>query len=70
MAESFAPTVLVDGITEGWMWLMAYAQHGCQWAIDALEEPKVKAQIADYPRQCFLRRIIKGRSRKLVTLKD
>lgn len=36
MAESFAPTVLVDGKTvtpRGWMWVLGFAIAGCEWAI-------------------------------------
>ena len=46
---SISPGVLLnDGTTyypKGYEWLLAFALRGCQWAIEALETPDVKAQI-------------------------
>jgi hypothetical protein len=39
----FAPILLVDGETvtpEGWMWVLAFALGGAQWAIDECQKPE------------------------------
>jgi hypothetical protein len=45
----FAPTVLVDGYTytpPGWMWLLAFAREGVEWAKRDLEEMERTGELA------------------------
>jgi hypothetical protein len=56
MGERFAPTVLVDGETltpESWMWILAFALGGIQWAIDECEKAEfdLRGKIRDYYRR-------------------
>lgn len=46
--ETIAPSVMIDGQTitpPGWMWILGFAIGDCQWAIDELEKPEIKAQM-------------------------
>jgi len=54
--ESFAPSVVVDGITvqpEGWMWILGFALGGCEWAIQLADSPEfdLRGKINDYDRR-------------------
>jgi hypothetical protein len=49
--ESIRPGVVINGKTfypPGWMYLLAYAIRGFDWAIKDLEKSEVKQQIKDY----------------------
>ena len=53
MTETFAPQVVVNGVTvtpEGWMWTLGFAMGGCQWAIDIVEDPAydLRGKMIDY----------------------
>lgn len=44
----FSPSVNVDGQTytpPGWLWVLAFAVGGCEWAIAETETPEFKAQM-------------------------
>lgn len=46
--KTFSPTVVVDGqvvTPTGWMWVVALAMGGCEWAIEEADKPEFKAQI-------------------------
>lgn len=46
--KTFAPTVVVDGQTvtpRGWMWVLAFALGGCDWAIAEADTPEFKARM-------------------------
>lgn len=56
MAESFAPTVMVHGVAvtpEGWMWVLAYALAGVEWALETVRDPAfdLDGKIRDYNRR-------------------
>lgn len=41
--SSFAPTLMVDGITitpKGYIWILGFALHGCEWAIKEASKPE------------------------------
>ena len=43
--ETFAPRVMVDGqavTPEGWMWVLAFAIRGCDWAIEEASKPEFR----------------------------
>ncbi len=48
MKETFSPTVLIKDeygdertvTPPGWVWILAFAMAGCQWAIDEIESGK------------------------------
>jgi len=47
--ERFSPTVLLkDGTTyapKGWEWILAFALHGCDWAIKDALKPEFRKMI-------------------------
>jgi hypothetical protein len=52
--ESFAPSILIGNITyipPGWMWVLAFAKVGCEWAIEECESKNFKEQIKEYKNQ-------------------
>jgi len=49
--EKFAPTVQIDGKTytpQGWMWIQAFADKGCEWAIEITKTPGFKKAVSEY----------------------
>jgi len=54
--RSFAPTVLIDGVTltpEGWMWILSFALAGIPWAVRAAMKPEfdLRSYITEYNRR-------------------
>jgi hypothetical protein len=51
MMEPIRPSVMIDGQTyypPGWMYILAYAINGFEWAIKECEKPEFKAQVKAY----------------------
>lgn len=45
MIEHISPSVIIRGQTyypPGWVWVVAFAIHGCQWAIDEVESGRIE----------------------------
>jgi len=50
MVEKLSPKIIikdyygnpVDYEPEGWMWILAFALHGCEWAVKEAESEKFK----------------------------
>lgn len=43
MVETFSPSIVLHGRTvvpEGWMWVLAFALAGVQWAVDEASTPE------------------------------
>lgn len=58
----FAPTAVVDGVTvtpEGWMWILALAINGIDWAVKQVDDPAfdMRGRIADYKRRQRLHQV-------------
>jgi hypothetical protein len=50
-AESFAPTIIMDGKgyqPKGHEWILGFALGGCQWAIDIAETQEFKDKVIAY----------------------
>jgi len=53
---TFSPTAIVDGETvtpEGWMWVLAFALKGIEWAVEKAEDPEydLRGKMADYEKR-------------------
>jgi rubrerythrin len=60
MAESFNPGVVIDGQTfnpPGWMWVMAFAMRGVEWAVEAASKPEFLEVVQAYMREQNLWRL-------------
>lgn len=51
---AFAPSVMVDGralTPAGWMWVLAFAMAGCEWAEQEIRKPEFGAKVAKWTRE-------------------
>ena len=49
--EKFSPSIVIDGKVihpPGWVYVLAYAVAGCEWAIKEVETPEFKAIVKQY----------------------
>ena len=47
-SEKIAPSVMIDGVTytpKGYVWILAYALHGCEWAIEEASKPEFREAV-------------------------
>ena len=65
------PGVVIDGVTfhpPGWMWILAFAINGCEWALRDVEDPAfdLRGRIQEYFRQ----RRVDGAEREIKRLEQ
>lgn len=62
--ERFAPTVMVPTPSgprayapEGWMWVLAFALRGCEWAVEEASTPEFRERVRAFLKDRAIARI-------------